>query len=224
MIIPPLGGSDIGHLRFGNEPIVGIQLSEPARILRAFACNRAKGGILAVALAVLLVNAALAASGETPENPTVVQEYTTGSGDKIRINVFGHADLSGQFLIDGSGTISLPLIGDVRVGGMNVRQIEKAVYARLVPDYLKNPKVNVEVLNYRPFYILGEVKRPGSYPYVNGMTVITAVALGGGYTYRARENDIFITRAKDPSRKKLPAGKNTVVMPGDVVQVPERFF
>ena len=153
-----------------------------------------------------------------------VSDYTTGSGDRLKVTVFGHSDLSGQFLIDGSGSIAMPLIGDIAIGGFTVREIEVAIVAKLVPDYLKNPRVSVEVLNYRPFYILGEVKRPGSYPYVSGMTVITAVALGGGYTYRARENNIFITRATDQKRLKQAAKQNTQVLPGDIVEVPERFF
>lgn len=164
----------------------------------------------------------VALPGQAPaaENP----QYTTGSGDRIKVTVFGQSDLSGEFRIDGSGSIGLPLIGDVDVGGMSVREIERAIVARLKPDYLKNPRVNVEVLNYRPFYILGEIKNPGSYPYVSNMTVLNAVALGGGYTYRARENRIYITRATDPKRKKLPAEHDTVVLPGDIIEVPERFF
>ena len=82
----------------------------------------------------------------------------------------------------------------------------------------------IEILNYRPFYILGEVKNPGSYPYVDGMKVINAIALSGGYTYRGRENKLLIIRAKDPERKKQPADHDTVVLPGDVIEVPERFF
>ena len=151
-------------------------------------------------------------------------EYTLGSGDKLRATVFGHPDLSGQFLVDGSGKISFPLIGDVEAGGHTVRELEQVIVDKLKPDYLKNPNVSVEVLNYRPFYIIGEVKNPGSYPYVNGMVIINAVALAGGYTYRAREDRLYITRAKDPERKKQSVDQETVVFPGDVIEVPERFF
>ena len=92
------------------------------------------------------------------------------------------------------------------------------------PDFLKNPRVAVEVLNYRPFYIIGEVKSPGSYPYVSGMKAVNAIALGGGYTYRARENNLYITRANDPERQKIQASHDTIVLPGDVIEVPERYF
>jgi len=151
-------------------------------------------------------------------------EYRTGSGDKLRITVFGHDDLSGDFLVDGSGYIALPLIGKIKAGDSTSREIELAIVNKLKPDFLKNPRVGVEILNYRPFYILGEVKNPGSYPYVDGMKVINAIALSGGYTYRGRENKLLIIRAKDPERKKQPADHDTIVLPGDVIEVPERFF
>lgn len=151
-------------------------------------------------------------------------QYTLGSGDEIRVNVFGHDDLSGKFNVGGNGMVSLPLIGNLRAGGRTIRQFEQAIVRKLRPDYLKNPRVSVEVLNYRPFYIIGEVKKPGSYPYVNGMKVINAVALAGGYTYRARENNLYVTRAADPKRRKRRADHDTVILPGDVIEVPERFF
>jgi polysaccharide export outer membrane protein len=151
-------------------------------------------------------------------------EYTLGSGDVVKVTVFGQDDLSGEFTVDGQGMVSLPLVGNVKIGGLNVRQAEKKVVGTLKPDYLRNPRVSIEVLNYRPFYIIGEVKKPGSYPYVSGMTVINAVALGGGFTYRARENDLLIIRATDPGRHKQRANQDTVVLPGDVVEVPERYF
>lgn len=151
-------------------------------------------------------------------------EYRTGAGDKLRITVFGHEDLSGEFQVDGSGTISLPLIGDVAAGERSVKEIEGAIVDKLKPDYLKNPRVSVEVVNYRPFYILGEVKNPGSYPYVNGMTVVNAIALSGGYTYRARDDRVLIIRADDPERTKQSGSLDTLVLPGDIIEVPERFF
>lgn len=151
-------------------------------------------------------------------------EYRTGAGDKLRVTVFGHEDLSGEFQVDGSGYISVPLIGNVEAGDKTSQELESAIVYKLRPDYLKNPRVSVEVLSYRPFYILGEVKNPGSYAYVNGMTVVNAIALSGGYTYRGRENEVFIIRADDPERTKQPASHDTIVLPGDVIEVPERFF
>lgn len=155
---------------------------------------------------------------------TEAEAYRLGSGDEIRVTVFGHKDLSGDFTVDGSGLVALPLVGNIRAGGLVVRDFERNIIRALKPDYLKNPRVSAEVLNYRPFYIIGEVKKPGSYPFVNGMSVVNAVALAGGYTYRARENRLLIIRATDTSRTKQPADHDTAVLPGDVIEVPERFF
>jgi len=145
-----------------------------------------------------------------------------GSFTTVRVTVFGHPDLSGDFQVGTSGSIALPLVGEVPAAGSSPRELEVAIANVLSPDYLKNPKVAVEVLTYRPFYIIGEVKSPGSYSYVNGMRVINAVALAGGFTYRAREDELYITRAEDG--EKIPATQATVVRPGDVIEVPQRFF
>ncbi len=153
-----------------------------------------------------------------------VREYKLGSGDRIGVTVFRHPDLSGQFEIDGAGMIALPLIGGVAVGGLTLAQAEAAMVDALSPDYLKNPRISLEVLNYRPFYIIGEVKAPGSYPFVNGITVLNAVAIAGGFTYRARENRVTIIRADDPEYEKTRVTPDTVVLPGDMIEIPERFF
>ncbi len=151
-----------------------------------------------------------------------IADYVLGSGDRVRVVVFGQNDLSGEFEIDGTGNISLPLIQGVKAAGLTLRQLERTITNKLKPDFLKNPRVSLEVLNYRPFYIIGQVKSPGSYPYVAGMTVVNAIALAGGYTYRARERKVLITRSKDG--KQRPANHSTQVLPGDVIEVPERFF
>jgi len=171
-----------------------------------------------------LVGGQEASADEQANVATSTPEYRTGSGDKLRITVFGHEDLSGEFQVDGSGYISVPLIGNVEAGAKSAHELETAIASKLSPDFLKNPQVSVEILTYRPFYILGEVNNPGSYAYVNGMTVINAIAVSGGYTYRGRENKVIIIRANDPARKKQPANHDTIVFPGDVIEVPERFF
>ena len=147
--------------------------------------------------------------------------YTMGSGDKIKVTVFGQANMSGEFAVAGDGTLSLPFIGTIRAGGLTVRQLEREIVNRLQQDYLKNPRVNVEVLNFRPFDIIGEVQKPGSYPYRDGMTVINAIAMAGGFTYRAKEKEFRIKRANGSVEK---AARNTLVKPGDVIEVLERFF
>lgn len=152
-----------------------------------------------------------------------VADYRLGTGDKLRVIVFGEPDLSGEFDITGAGKVSLPLIGQVHATGLTIDQFEKEVANKLADGYLTSPKVSIEVLNYRPFYIIGEVDKPGQYPYTNGMTVLNAVAVGGGYTYRANTDFVYITRG-DGEEAKYPANQPVRVLPGDVVRVPERFF
>jgi len=150
--------------------------------------------------------------------------YRLGPGDQLRVTVFGHEDLSGEFEVDGSGNISMPLINNVVAKGKTPDELEEAIVDQLSPDYLKDPRVSIDVLNYRPFYIFGEVNAPGSYPYVNGITVLNAVAMAEGFTYRARTSEVQIIRAADETRTPQPAQRDTVVLPGDVIEVPERFF
>ena len=149
--------------------------------------------------------------------------YKLGTGDLLRVTVFGHEDLSGEFEVGSTGDITLPLIGEVPVVDRTLRNVESAIVAKLQPDYLKSPQVSVEVINYRPFYIIGEVRNPGSYPYVGGMRVVNAIAMAGGFTYRANEGRLLISRARSEG-KQGPATQNTAVFPGDVIEVPERFF
>jgi protein involved in polysaccharide export with SLBB domain len=150
--------------------------------------------------------------------------YKLGTGDKVRVTVFNEKDLSGDFDVNDQGLVALPLIGQVQVGGLTLSQAQDLITQKYGKDYLVNPRVNVEVLNYRPFFILGEVKNPGSYPYVNGMTVVNAVALAGGYTPRANKNHIVIKRATAPTAGEQEVQEDGAVLPGDIIRVPERFF
>lgn len=174
------------------------------------------GVALWAALGLLLV-----AEGAAAETSAA---YTVGSGDKLRITVFNEESLSGEFEVDGTGVLSMPLIGHVKARGLGLREIEKQIAAQLADGYIVNPRVSIEVLNFRPFYILGEVNNPGSYPYVDGMKVLNAVALAGGYTYRAREGELKVLRQGDASRQEQPVTEDDPVLPGDIIKVPERFF
>lgn len=149
-------------------------------------------------------------------------DYQLDSGDRLRITVYGEDDLSGEFELDQSGVISFPLIGAVRGAGLSQRTLEEELTSRLRDGYLKQPRVSVEVLNYRPFFIIGEVNKPGSYPYQARLTVNQAVAVAGGFTYRADEGDIEIKRADGGLISDV--GGATVVLPGDTVRIKERFF
>ncbi|MEK0083624.1 polysaccharide biosynthesis/export family protein [Benzoatithermus flavus] len=149
--------------------------------------------------------------------------YRLGSGDKIRLVVFRHEDLSGEFTLDGAGNFAMPLIGEVQAYNLTTRELEQKIADKLKDGYLVDPQVSVEVLNYRPFYILGEVKQPGSYQYVNGMTVLNAVALAGGFTYRAKQSNFLLQRGGSNSQTREVSG-DTPLLPGDIVTVQERFF
>ena len=151
-------------------------------------------------------------------------EYRLGTGDKVRIVVFNEPSLSGEFQIDDSGTLAMPLVGAIKAGGLTTRDLEKQLTAKLKGGFVRDPKVSAEVANYRPFYIIGEVEKPGEYPYRNGLSILAASAVSGGFTYRASRSKVYIKRANESFERELPLGPTTMVMPGDVIRVPERYF
>lgn len=168
--------------------------------------------------------AAAIGGGADGEPPADIASYKLGPGDALRVTVFRHEDLSGEFSLDGEGFFAMPLVGEIRGGGQTARQLENEIELALKSGgYLVEPQVSIEVLNYRPFYIIGEVNNPGSFEYVNGMTVINAVALAGGFTYRADQDDIVISRGGS-SGPEMQAAPDTKVLPGDIIEVTERFF
>ena len=159
--------------------------------------------------------------GAQPLTPTRAA-YQLGTGDQLRIIVFGEEDLSGEFRVDDTGAVSIPLVGDVIARGQTLRSFEAAVRDKLNEGYLKDPRVSVQVLNYRPFYIIGEVEDGGEYPFVSGMHVLNAVAVAGGFTYRANTSKVFITRGDQ--EYEFIVKPELRLEPGDVIRVPERFF
>lgn len=150
--------------------------------------------------------------------------YHLGTGDRLRITVYDEKDLSGEFDVNDQGEVTLPLIGPVRLAGETTTQAQTEIAERYGKDYLVNPRVNVQVVNYRPFFILGEVKSPGSYPYINGMTILNAVALAGGYTPRANRDRILIKHGSNSSAGEQRTSEDSPVFPGDLIRVPERLF
>jgi len=166
------------------------------------------------------------ASSASAGAPSVAQsfEYRIGPGDKLRIIVFGEESLTGEFFISGGGKISFPLIGEVNAAGLTIPQLQKEIESKLADGYLKEPRVSAEVLNYRPFYILGEVMKPGEYPYNNGLTVLNAVATAEGFTYRADTRKVYIKRATSLGEHEYPLTTATPVEPGDTIRIGERFF
>ncbi|MNZ59252.1 Polysaccharide biosynthesis/export protein [compost metagenome] len=174
--------------------------------------------LLALSLAMLLPHS----SSVLAENDST---YKLASGDVININVFGEPDLSfGEVRLNDAGIFSYPFIGDVRAKGKTAAEIELMLTERLKGDYLVDPRVSVSILKYREFFISGEVKTPGGYPFQPGLTLRRAVALAGGLTERASEKRITIIRDQNPGRTPEPATLDTIVMPGDTITIDQGFF
>lgn len=163
-------------------------------------------------------------------NSSVVQaegnsQYKLASGDVIRINVFGEEDLSFEELrLTDAGTFSYPFIGELRAKGKTAAEIEQMIIDKLKGDYLIDPRVSVSVLQYREFFISGEVKEPGGYPFQPGLTLRRAVALAGGLTERASVKRISIIRDQDGNRTAETASLDTKVLPGDTITIDQGFF
>lgn len=166
------------------------------------------------------------AAEPAPISPTqFVAQYRLGSGDQIRITVFNQTNLSGDFAVDDSGVIAMPLSGPVQAAGRTMRELEKLVAESLTrKGFLVNPSVAVQVIQYRPYYILGEVTQPGAYPFTAGLTVRNAVAAARGFTYRANTRRVFVQRAGEAEEILYELTPATFVRPGDTIRIPERIF
>jgi polysaccharide export outer membrane protein len=145
--------------------------------------------------------------------------YLLGPGDELQITIFGDTDLTGAYKVSDSGTIAMSVVGLVPAQGLSLSEFQERLIERLKARAIKSPDVAIQLAAYRPFFILGEVKNPGSYVYIPNMTVLTAVALAGGFTFRAAENDISVTRVPQGERR---ATRSSPVLPGDVIYVFER--
>jgi polysaccharide export outer membrane protein len=150
--------------------------------------------------------------------------YRLGAGDKLKITVYGEDDLSGEFTVDGTGQIQLPLVGQIHATGLTIHEFVASVVKLLSANYLRDPKVSVQIENYRPFYIIGEVNKPGEFPFEDNLNVLAAVALAGGYTYRADDDEVYIRRNGESKEQRLPAAATTRIYPGDIVRIAERIF
>lgn len=163
-----------------------------------------------------------AAVASDPSRPA----YKLDSGDKLRITVFNEENLTGEYAVSTTGLISFPLIGDIPAAGKDVADVQEMIRSRLAAGYINDPRVAVEVLEYRTFYILGEVNKPGEYPYRTNLTVEQAVAAAGGYTYRANRKRYDITHrdTDETVRLKFKESDKLKVAPGDTIHILERFF
>lgn len=156
--------------------------------------------------------------------PGTTTELRLSGGDKVRVTVYGEDKISGEYQIDSGGLLSIPLAGTIRGAGLTKIELEQALTQKLKSEYLRNPKVTIEVISYRPFYVLGEVKSPGEYQFRSGLNVLSAIAIAGGATYRANNSTVMIQRFGSTELKEFPQSPTVLVLPGDVVRVPERFF
>ena len=173
-----------------------------------------------------VVLTACSPGGSLPDLPSVpVSAYRLGPGDVLRLITFGEESLTGEFRVSDSGTIALPLIGPMAASGSSPEQLGKRVGEALTKaNLLKAPSVSVEIIAYRPIFVLGEVSKPGQYPYQPGMTVVTAAAVAGGFTYRAVDGYAAIVRTQDGVAVEGKAYRQSFVQPGDVITVLERRF
>jgi polysaccharide export outer membrane protein len=159
-----------------------------------------------------------------PASADADQTYLLGTGDKVRITVYGETDLTGEFVVGDQGGISYPLIGEIPAARRSVADLKASLTSKLKDGYLQDPRITVEVTSYRPYYVLGEVTKPGEYPYTNGLTVLNAVAAASGFTYRANTKRVFIKRAGAGDEQALPLTATQRVQPGDTIRIGERYF
>lgn len=160
---------------------------------------------------------------EAPAPELLEAEYRLGTGDQLRVIVFGEAELTGPFVVGSQGSVAFPLVGEVQASGLTVQEFTDSLQTTL-EMYIRQPIVSVEVTNYRPFFILGEVQRPGTYPYSARLTVQNAVATAGGFSYRANTRRVFIKHANSSEEQEYLLTTNTPVLPGDTVRIAERRF
>lgn len=174
-----------------------------------------------------LFGACTGTPAQTPPAPppaATATAFTLSPGDKLRITTFGEPTLTGEFTVSSEGTIAFPLIGEVKAGGIDASAIQKDITARLSDGYLLDPKVNVDVIGVRPVYVLGEVNKPGEYPFTQGLTVRGAVAKADGFTYRANTKRVFLRRAGETAERPFDLRVDFAIQPGDTIRIGERYF
>lgn len=188
-------------------------------------------GLFTVALLTLVPAAAVAQVSTSDQSVAAVAPagspvagYRMGGGDKLRMTIYGEPDLSGEFAVNGAGMVSLPLIGDVSARGLTVSEFATAVENKFKAGYLLDPKVSVEITNFRPYYIMGEVGKAGEYGYSDGLTVMNAVARAEGFTYRAQQKRVFVKPYGKTQEVEVPLTADLMVQPGDTIRIAERHF
>jgi polysaccharide export outer membrane protein len=156
--------------------------------------------------------------------PVGPRTYVLRPNDQVRVQVYNEPNATGVYTLDGGGYVAVPLAGRVRAAGLTPAELERAITKHVDGNILKDPHVNVQVATYGPIYIRGEVKQPGQFPYAPGLTIGDAVALAGGYTYRADESVAYVRSSASPQEMARPLRTDVPVAPGDNIRIPERFF
>lgn len=180
--------------------------------------------LFVLAIASISAGLPVRASGQTPQSAASAEGYILGPNDRIRLKVYGESDITGEYEINSTGQVSIPLAGHIKAAGATTRQLEKSIASALAKGIVRDPRVNVEIALYRPYYILGEVKKSGEYPYRLGLTVMDAIASAGGFTYRANENKVYLRRAGAGTEEIHALDAPVPVFPGDNIRIPERYF
>jgi len=179
---------------------------------------------LAGALALLAGCAGQTPLAGTGAAPPSAAAFRLSPGDRVKVATYGEVSLTGEYEVSPAGTIAFPLIGDVPANGMQTEELAHSIEGKLRDGYLLQPKVSVEVANFRPVYVLGEVNKPGEYPYTQGLTVRGAVAKANGFTYRANEKRVFLKRSGEAGEQVYPMTADFAVLPGDTIRFGERYF
>lgn len=184
------------------------------------------GLILAVCAAQIGCSTAASQSTQLQSTGDQAMEYTLAPGDKIRVVVFGEDTLTGDYVITSSGNLSFPLVGNLKATGATVESLQALLATALSNGYMNNPRVNIQIVSFRPFYILGEVNRPGEYPVSTGLTLEQAVASAGGYTYRANTRSVFVKHATETQEQLVDLRDKPaiIIRAGDTIRIRERHF
>lgn len=193
--------------------------------------------LLFLSVAAALAGCSVAGTGQTESGKLALASYAAssaqrgpdlpyilGPGDRVRLKVYDDQNLNGEYEVNSAGFVSIPLVGQVKASGTTTNQLEKTLTARMKGSIAQNPKINVEIAAYAPFYIYGEVKKAGVYPFQPGLTVADAIATAGGLTYRADESTIYLQHAGVGSQEAVRLDVPVRISPGDNIRVTERMF
>ncbi len=185
---------------------------------------RLKCKVMLPCLIMMFISSLVWSDGQDAFGSRSLSSYQLNSGDLIKITVFGEEDMTVETRLSDAGTISYPILGEIQVKGMTLGTLEQTIKNKLKGDYLINPKVNASIIEYRKFFVNGEVKNPGGFSFEPGLTMEKAIALAGGFTERASKKDILVARDVNGVIKEHKMTLGEKIIPGDVIKVKESFF